>query len=449
MAEDEKKVGLDRQGVHPKWLEGSDGLADFPEVKGIQGSVRDDIEEQFDALEDFEMRNWVEGDGRNSVALRGLYQRMQELDGKSENPYAAEAIGADEVPDFMNHEESEDDLGRKAMGDRALDVFMEGANKPYNLFYLDRNLSKEVLEERIEILDDIYRIYNAASADERDYLEELMNRMFGIPRVSQQVDDYLEHLGDLESTAKSEGAENENLLFPRHENKSLMFEGGKKIPRVLKISKGRHDIDFTSMLKLMRNMHALTLWFNKDLDTPKGQKVEVSLVADDMVIYKDEDTNYKRMIRQPYAQGTPVKRLSKDVKDSDGFKDAWQAFLSHVEGAREEYGVVLDLTDSSATWADNKWKSWVPLPANRWTPRGNIANTENIFVSRKEDGGWLFSIIDPDVFDVVEGEHKFDPVEHARTGKKVGAKVLEKLLNPGRVTTLGWQDKYMKKEREN
>jgi hypothetical protein len=427
MSEDKKEQGLDVQDLSFEHVEKDGEGADSPEVKGVRDLVRDDVEEQFDALDGFEMKNWIEGEGKNSVVLRELYQRMQALEGKGGDRYAAEVNGVDGVPDFMKHEEGVDDLGRKVIGDRGLDVFMEGANKPYNLFYLDRNLSKEVLEERIAILDDIYNAYSRAEPDERAYLEELINRMFGIPKVSYPVESYLEHLDVVDSTSKSEGAENRNFLF----------KDGKDVPRVLKISKGRHDIDFTSMLKLMRNMHTLMLSLNKDLETPKGQKLEVRLVADDMLVYKDSDTNYKRIIRQPYAQGTPVKQIPKDVKKTPEFKDAWQTFLAHVEGMREAHGMVLDMTDSGA-----------PFPLNRWTPRGNVANTENVFVKQKEDGTWLFSIIDPDVFDVEEGEHKFDPVEHSRTGEKVNAKVFEKLLNPGRVKTLGWQDKHMKRERE-
>jgi hypothetical protein len=274
--------------------------------------------------------------------------------------------------------------------------------------------------------------------------------MFGVPQITPEASGYLAHLDVLDSTLKSEGAENENLLFAKHENKSLMFEEEGGAAQVLKISKARHNIDFTSMLKLMKNMHILMLWFNKDLDTPSGQKVQVKFVADDMLIYKDEDTNYKRMIRQPYAKGTPVKGLSADVKKSPEFQDAWQTFLKHVEDMREAHGAVLDMTDSSATWKENKWRHFRPwrIPiAKRTIPRGNVAHTENVFVHREEDGSWLFSVIDPDVFDTVPGEDKFDPVEHARTGKNLTAKVFG-LLNKGRDATLGWQDKYMGEERK-
>lgn len=418
---------------NPKAVEAVETF-DSQQIKNIGFDISNRVSDQLSLFEDYEERQWVEDADKKSRVLGSIFDRVTQLTTVGGAPFAMNVGGVSETPDHIKEPGNVSDF-KKAKGNRALEEFMDSANKSYNLFHLDRNLSKQELEDRIAILSELYQMYRDANADERMYIEEAINRMFGVPSITHGVAGYLAHLDALETTHKSEGAENKNLIFVPHENKSLMFETHRGKPQVLKVSKGRHDIDFTSMLKLMMNMHVLMLRLNKDVKTPQDQTVKIRLVADDVTIYKDQDTNYKRIIKQPYAQGTPVGQISGDLKQSPEFRDAWVTFLREIESMRETDGVVLDMTNSGA-----------PFPKNRMHHRGNVADTENIFVHREEDGSWLFSIIDPDVFDVVPGEHKFDPQEHANLGKKVTS-ALVGLMNKGRdTTTLGWQDRYMQEE---
>lgn len=411
----------------------------LPGIQTIQDSTRERIEAQLHALEEFEERNRVKPDQQKSKILRRLYARVQTLSKGQDVPHTGDLGDSAEVPESLKRKKTPDeDILKKARGEKALRAFMESAACSYNLFHLDRTLSRKELLERILILEQLYRMYKEASREERYYMEELINRIFGTPRIEPGVQSYLSHLALLESTQKSAGAENENLIFVQHENRSLMFEDHKEEPRVLKISKGRHNIDFTSILKLMKNMHVLMLRCNKDVETPKGQKLRIRLIADDIMIYLDEDSNYKRLVRQPYAKGIPVQEAMAKYKDNLEFKEVWKTFLREMEMMKSTDGIVLDLTNSDA-----------PFPLNRMRPRGNVANTKNVFVHREKDGSWLFSIIDPDVFDIVPGEHKFDPDEYRGMGQNLRA-ALVGLMNRGRdTTTLGWQDHYVRKELED
>lgn len=411
----------------------------LPGIRAIQNSTRQRVEDQFRALEKFEEQNWIDPDQGKSKILRGLYARIQKLSKGRNAPHAKTLGDSAEVPDALKEKRTPDeDILKKARGEKALRAFTEAAARPYNLFHLDRTLSRDELLERILILEQLYRMYKESTQEERYYMEELINRIFGTPRIEPEVQGYLDHLALLESTQRSAGAENENLIFVQHENRSLMFEDHKEEPRVLKISKSRHNVDFTSILKLMKNMHVLMLRCNRDVETPGGQKLGIRLVADDVMIYLDRDSNYKRLVRQPYAKGIPVQEATARYKDDPAYQDAWKTFLREMEVMKKTDGIVLDLTNSDA-----------PFPHNRMRPRGNVANTKNVFVHREPDGSWLFSIIDPDVFDVVPGEHKFDPDEYRGMGQKFKA-VLVGLMNKGRdTTTLGWQDHYVKKELED
>lgn len=395
-----------------------------------QEEIHQKILEQMSIFEQHEEKNWVDEDKRKSPVLMSLYERIHSLEKSGKNPHAKKAKGREESPqDLAERISSDEDILKKARGEKALQAFLKAVDRPYNLFYIDRNLSKEELEERIAILDQLYAMYKDAPIDERYLMEELINRIFGTLQITDEAQAYMDHLDQLDSTKKSAGAENRNLIFQRHENRSLMFEDRRAEPRVLKISKARHDIDFTSMLKLARNMHVMMLRCNNDVGN-----LRIRMLSDNITICKDKDTNYKRLVSQPYAKGIPAQEATRKYKDDPSFKEAWVTFLKEMEAMRKTDGVVLDLTNSDA-----------PFPLNRMRPRGNVANTKNVFIHREEDGSWLFSIIDLDVFDTVPGEHKFDPKEYKGVGKNLKA-FLVGLMNKGRVTTLGWQDSYVKKE---
>jgi hypothetical protein len=439
--------GKTPEGTDPK--SGKKETADSvlnPEIGGITDEVRARIEEQLRLFEEYD--SWEEG-GEKSQALRSLYERVGAITELKGTPHAKEAKGVDETPDHIKTGTKEDEVG-KLRGAKALEDFIKSVDKPYNFFHLGRDLSQAELEERIAVLEETHKIYKEADADERTYIEELINRMFDVPTITQEAGGYLEYIEGLESTQKSAGAENENLIYKMGtENKSFMFEDSKGA-QVLKISKARHNVDFTSIIWLMRNMHVLMLRFNRDIESPKKQTVKIRLVGDDMTIYKDQDTNYKRIIRQPYAKGIPAQEATKKYADDPSFKDAWITFLKEAEAMRETDGIVLDLTDSTATHVNLTENIEVPFFLAPRTPaRGKVANTQNVFVHKEEDGSWLFSVIDPDVFDVREGAHKFDPAEHANLGKTMKAKIVG-FMNKGRdTTTLGWQDRYMQKELDN
>ena len=161
-------------------------------------------------------------------------------------------------------------------------------------------------------------------------MEELINRMFGTQVIPKNVQDYLDHVGSLDSTVKSAGAENTNMIFVKHENVSMTHDNRGKA-EVLKVSKGRHDIDFTSILKLMRNMHILMLKLNEDVKSPNKQTVKIRLVADNMAIYMDQDRHYKRIIKQPFAQGRPAQEVMQEMDNDPNFRDAWKTFLQTAE----------------------------------------------------------------------------------------------------------------------
>jgi hypothetical protein len=108
-----------------------------------------------------------------------------------------------------------------------------------------------------------------------------------------------------------------------------------------------------------------------------------------------------------------------------------------VEGMKESDGVVLDISDSDAGFKKK---------------RGDVANTGNVFVKipTEDNGVYEFSIIDPDVFDTVPGEHKFHAMEHIRAkglfkGILLAAKTA--FTNQAREQVVRrWQDEYVQKE---
>jgi hypothetical protein len=398
-------------------------------------SISKEVEEQMKLLETHENEQDLSPEAKKSLLLRQLFDRLNQTTKNTETAHAHKVPGTKEVPTELQDKRRENDI-ELAKGEKALAEFVEQADKPYNLFHLDRSLSKEQLEERVELLDQLHEMYRSAPKDERFILEELINRMFGTPKITEKAQNYLDQLQAAESTVKPSGAENQNMIFSTHENMSMIHTTPSEKARVIKISKQRHDIDFTSVLKLMKNMHTMMLRFNRDVQTPEGQDVKLRFVTDDMTIYMDQESNYKRMIRQPFAEGESIQDAMKNHKNDPDFQDAWKTFLNEAESMKESDGIVLDLTDSAA-----------PFPLNRTKYRGKVANTKNVFVNQEPDGGWQFSVIDPDVFDSAPGEHKFDPQEHRNLGRNLKAKIVE-IMNSGRATTLGWQDGFSKKERE-
>lgn len=270
-----------------------------------------------------------------------------------------------------------------------LSEFVEAARKPYNLFSLDKEHSVLEVEERYAILNQLYEMFNAAPLSERDALEQSITEMFGIPQMPPELETYLARLDDGDSVIRAAGAENKNSIF---------FDKGQPDVRVLKLTKGRHDVDFTSLIKLMRDMHGVASELNVDLP---DAGVRIQTAFNDMTVFRDGEGHYKRLVRQDFAPGTSMNELPIAVKDTPEFQEAWRTFLGRVEEMRESHGVILDISDSSAGMRPE---------------RGNIANTGNVFIRFPDetDKEYLFTIIDPDVFDTAPGEHKFDPKEYLR-----------------------------------
>lgn len=280
-----------------------------------------------------------------------------------------------------------------------LEKFAGEAKKFSNLLYIDINLSAGELHDRWTILDSLYNTFKKINFADRNKMEKVLNDVFEIPTITKNLQTYLDETEKkarekLDGLQFSEGAENKNLIFQGHEL-------GNK---VLKISKERHDSDFTSILKLMRDMHAITLHFNQS--GPVENNMEAKASFNDMIIYKNQEGSYKRLIRQNFESGISIKKIPEEIKNSPEYIAAWQAFLRQTDNMKHKYGVVLDISDSSK-------KSY---------KRGNISNTENVFVKlpTQPNEKYEFSVIDLDVFDDRPGQHKFDPLEQVRKNGLAG-----------------------------
>ncbi|MBI5794605.1 hypothetical protein HZA87_06035 [Candidatus Uhrbacteria bacterium] len=309
--------------------------------------------------------------------------------------------------------------------------FMQTACTGNNLLSLDRTLTRQQLEERIAILDKLAALYEHSNDHVAKVMRDTLIRTCGVPAMSANTGGAIARLE--EQTNVSAGAENKNIFYLQDAEHA----------GVLKITKGRHDRDFYSVLKLMRNMAVVALRLNSTL--PDGHS-RVETIFQDMTIFLEggdqagDQPKLKRIVRQQYAQGTPIKELSEEEKAQPAFQTAWRAFLQTVSGMKKTDGVVLDITDS---------------PAGFTPERGNVAHTENVFV-RKEGEGYVFSIIDPDVFDTREGEHKFSPYEYVRSADGTISKIqgavkggIVALMNGARKLVTDWQDRYVRKERSS
>lgn len=319
-------------------------------------------------------------------------------------------------------------LERAERGEQALEQFITENKRPYNLLCLDSQLPKEDLGERLLMLGMVYRAFKSASLEERNQLEVIFNDMFEIRKITPEATQYLTEVQARPDTRQSQGAENINLMFTESDGKE----------HVLKLTKDRHEKDFSSVLKLMYDMHAAALRFNHETTE---NNIEINFSFKDMTVYKDSDGGYRRLVRQDFAEGCTIKDLPNETKQHDPqFRAAWRVFLQKVESMRESDGIVLDISDSAAGFKKE---------------RGNIAHTGNVFVRppTTDSPHYLFTIIDPDVFDVDPGEHKFDPKEHLRAHKKFGvlasalAATKTWAINQARERVVRpWQDAFTKKE---
>lgn len=385
-------------------------LAPHPEIKKNRQDVRDRVTD----IVQIDQQPIREKEGITRVSA-GIPAMIIENALKKYNFHTEE-----ELRDMMK-----DHTRANQQGEQNLESFLDSAKKPFNLFYIDNNLSKVQLEKRLKMLSDLYFEYKSLDSNGRGEMEEVLGKMFDIPTMSDATQKYLDTLESDDLTAKSQGAENTNLIFMNSNMEA----------QVIKRTKGRHSIDFTSILKLMYNMHAMALHFNQN---PNAGGAKVSFK--DMVIYKNKDGQYVRMVRQNFAKGTLLKEIDPKIKEDPSYRKAWHAFLRQVDGMRDTFGSVVDISDST----------------KGTKARGNVANSGNIFVEfpTKQNPQYVFTIIDPDVFDTEPGEAKFDPSEHVRKNGMSGIipAVRIGITNFMRDTkkfgmgVRNWQEQFMKKE---
>ncbi len=370
-------------------------IEEVEEQEGLTEETEKRMAEEISQIKDSEARNVLI---RLYCEIKGYEDEIDIEKSKAVNEIAREA----EVPTHLlraveaelgtkNKEVIKEDLAdRHEKGAKELEAFVSAAQQPYNFLYLNNNLSKSEIEKRMAVLKVLYEAFIGAPLKDRTRMESVLIAMFDIPTIPEDVQRYLDEVGKHAATTLSEGAENKNLIFLGNELQS----------QVIKISKGRHDVDFASILKLMYNMHAIALRFNHE--DPPAKNVKVEIAFSDMTIYRDKYGNLKRVVRQKFAPGETIKELSRETMEDDPeFLEAWKAFLRRVDSMRETHGVVLDISDSTAGFKKE---------------RGNVANTGNVFVKRPttENRNWIFTVIDPDVFDTEPGEHKFNAKEHIR-----------------------------------
>lgn len=349
----------------------------------------------------------------------------------------ATEISAEIIRDVFSQEgakEKDDELSHQREGRRKLNEFVLEVKQPYNLFYVDKNLSRSQLEQRCALLDELYGTFKGLNFTDKDAMEKVLVQMFDVPVITEEAQNYLDQLEAL----SHKDTTGDHRFSQGAENKNFIYQGKELESQVIKITKGRHDTDFTSIIKLMRDMHYLALHFNEQESDDKN--VQIDATFDDMIIYRDESGNYKRLVRQKFAKGVTIKDLPREIMENDpNFRAAWKYFLRRVEMMKEQFGLVLDISDSAAGFKKQ---------------RGNVANTGNVFVALPTEPGevYKFSIVDPDMFDTVEGEHKFDAAEHLRKKGMLGLfdSVKTAGTNQARERLVrSWQEKFVQEELSN
>lgn len=314
-----------------------------------------------------------------------------------------------------------------------LDNYFNEIATPENVFCFDKTMKTKDLETRMQELEVLLAKLENASSAERAKIQAEDPLICAIPDFSADVTSYLEDKALDSSVQVKEGAENKSYIY---------YDDGAK--RVIKVSKERHDYDLISVVKLMRNMYALEL-FERNQDSfmsfEEGD-ISIDVVFDQIIIAKDDQGRYKRIITQPFVEAGSIKEeMASQNAETVEFRQAWKKFLEQIGLLQATAEVALDITDSSQGGKPS---------------RGNVALTENVKVEEGDkDGQYIFRIIDLDVFDDPlmdtkknNGEqHKFYASEQLRNrGSVIGAiKVFvtnmarERYVKP-------MQDIYTKKE---
>lgn len=252
---------------------------------------------------------------------------------------------------------------------------------PQGLLHVSTRYARDTLRERLSLLDELIAWYTPRSPRERDAAAALIERELGIADAPASLAVWrMAHR--VAGHRVLEGAENATFVTPG--------------THVVKITKDRHHHDFYSVLKLMRHMHVLYLEVHRG---PDADPIDVRVSGEEMFLLRGP-SGFVRVIVQPFEPDPAPRALPPEVRADAGWRRAWRGFLDRMVDLVPTQRMTLDLTDSSAGFR---------------RARGNVANTENVFVEvpPTPDGPWRFTVIDPDVFDL-DGTHKFSPLEYAR-----------------------------------
>ena len=148
-------------------------------------------------------------------------------------------------------------------------------------------------------------------------------------------------------------------------------------------------------------MHVLYHRLDGHGDNEGGMKVRMS--GEEMFFLRTR-CGLARLLVQPFETDAPVGDLEPAIKGSAEFRRAWSAFLVLLETVKRTHDIVLDISDSRAGYTRE---------------RGNVMNTTNVVVRQGSEGGFLFTVIDPDVFDS-DGTGKFCADEYLRREVREG-----------------------------
>lgn len=294
----------------------------------------------------------------------------------------------------------------------------------------------EVIEAKKVRLEELLAQFEQATLEERTELEQNTPELAAIVTITPEATAYLQRVRGDAGTDVQAGAENENYIYTD--------EAGER--RVIKMSKERHDYDAISVLKLMRNMCALELFERQypSFGTMQTGRMKIDMLYDDMMVFKDEQGHYKRMIRQRFVEGASVGQMLKEKDVPYEFTEAWKKFLEQIGLLQVTAEVSLDITDSTQGVKPS---------------RGNVAQTNNVIVESPGEptGEYIFHVIDLDVFDdplmdtlAEKGrQHKFYATEQLRKRGSILGAIKVFLTNMSReLYVKPMQDRYTKREME-
>lgn len=251
---------------------------------------------------------------------------------------------------------------------------------PGFLFHASVSYPTSIRALRIDALRHLKDWYRSHSLTDRVDAERYVRREVGFPVFSNAVQRLQKLLRTHPDVRVVRGAENVSFILAEK--------------RVLKVTQSRHEKDFYSIINLAKNMNVLYEYLDR-----KDSRLQVEVKGRDM-FFGDFPSGMNRLVIQPYVQAPGIGDLKKTQRQSPRFVEAWNAFADCLEAMQREQGVVLDLTNSEAGMRPS---------------RGNVWDTKNVMVDLETDPP-VFSIIDPDVFDI--SDVKFSPCEQLRPDRR-------------------------------